>query len=170
MTAQTLSDYLKSYAVNTGYYDETFDAQGQARPHYQALVRLLLELSADELSYRQHAADLTFLNQGITFTVYSDEEGTERTFPFDLLPRIIPGAEWNHIETGLTQRIIALNHFLHDVYHDGKIFKDKVIPYELIASSKYYRREMRGVDLPLTLTYRCVGRIWCVYPMGSSWC
>ena len=94
------------------------------------------------------ASDFSFMNQGITFTVYGDEQGTERTFPFDLLPRILTAGEWDKIERGLTQRLTALNRFLHDIYHDGHIFKDGVVPYAMLASSKHYRREMRGVDVP----------------------
>ncbi|MBK9125861.1 MAG: circularly permuted type 2 ATP-grasp protein [Chloroflexi bacterium] len=144
----TLSFLLDHYPLHADAYDETFESDGSPRAPYRALVEKLSELSAEELAFRQRAADLTFLNQGITFTVYGDTQGTERTFPFDLLPRILSGKEWAHIEAGLTQRLTALNLFLHDIYHDGKIFKDKVVPYPLIASSKHYRREMRGVAVP----------------------
>lgn len=144
----TLSSLLKHYPVHETAYDETFTLDGEARSHYQTLIRRLSELSSDELVSRQRASDLAFVNQGITFTVYGDTQGTERPFPFDLLPRILTGAEWRHIEAGLTQRLRALNLFLHDIYHDGKIFKDKVVPYDLIAGSRHYRREMRGVDVP----------------------
>ena len=147
-TLRTLSSLLDQYTVKDDCYDETFTTNSEPRDHYESLVERLTEFSAPELAYRQQAADVTFLNQGITFTVYGDNEGTERTFPFDLLPRILTGKEWDQIERGLTQRLRALNLFLHDIYHDGLIFKDKVIPYELIASSKHYRDEMRGVDIP----------------------
>ena len=100
-----------------GAYDEMFDAGGSPRPQYGALYRRLLDLPAEELRYRQQAADLSFLNQGITFTVYGQEQGTERIFPYDLVPRILTAAEWQTIERGLTQRIIALNLFLKDIYH-----------------------------------------------------
>lgn len=144
----TLSTLLKHYAIHENAYDETFTLEGGPRSHYQTLVRRLAELSADELGFRQKASDASFLNQGITFTVYGDTQGTERTFPFDLLPRILTGAEWSRIEAGLTQRLRALNLFLYDIYHDGKIFKDGVVPYALIAGSRHYRREMRGVEVP----------------------
>lgn len=129
-------------------YDELFYPTGQPRPHYQALYQRLLELPAEELQRRQHAADLSFLHQGITFTVYGREEGTERIIPHDLLPRILTGAEWADIERGLTQRIIALNMFLQDIYHEGRILADKVVPRELIYSCRHYRREMRGLRVP----------------------
>ncbi len=129
-------------------WDEMFDRDGEPRPHYEELYSRLLEIPADELRRRKQAADLAFLNQGITFTVYGREEGTERIFPHDLLPRIISQAEWREIEAGLTQRITALNLFLHDIYHDGRILADKVVPREVVATCRHYRREMRGVQVP----------------------
>ena len=143
-----LASLLESYTIHQHAYDETFDIDNRSRKHYQTLVDRLLQLSAEELRFRQQASDTTFLHQGITFTVYSDDRGVERTFPFDILPRILTGREWSRIESGLTQRLTALNHFLHDIYHEGRIFKDKVIPYELVASAKHYRREMRDVEVP----------------------
>ena len=128
-------------------YDEMFAAPQRPRGHYTRLYERLLELPADELERRQTAADQNFLNQGVTFTVYGADEGTERIFPYDLLPRIITSAEWNVIERGLTQRITALNLFLRDIYHDGRILRDSVIPADLVLSCRHYRREMRGVRL-----------------------
>jgi uncharacterized circularly permuted ATP-grasp superfamily protein len=90
-------------------------------------------------------ADLALLNQGITFTVYGSNDGTERIFPYDLIPRVITAEEWSAIERGLTQRITALNHFLKDIYHDGRILAEGVIPRELIYSCRHFRREMRGL-------------------------
>ncbi|MFL5656557.1 MAG: circularly permuted type 2 ATP-grasp protein, partial [Ktedonobacteraceae bacterium] len=95
------------------------DVEGRPRPHYQELYHRLLEMPTEALYQRQQAANTAFLNQGITFTVYGDDEGTERIWPYDLLPRIITSAEWETIERGLTQRITALNLFLKDVYHEG---------------------------------------------------
>jgi len=143
-----LPTVLENYISDRHAYDETFDIDMQARPQYQSLVQRLIDLSSEELDARQSTADLTFLNQGITFTVYDDNRGTERTFPFDLLPRIITGSEWATIEAGLTQRLKALNMFIFDVYHEGKIFDDGIMPYDLIASSKHYRKQMRGVNVP----------------------
>ena len=131
-----------------GAYDEMFTGDGEPRAHYDALYRRLLELSPDELQRRQRAADLAFLNQGITFTVYGEGEGTERIFPYDLLPRIISASEWATLERGLTQRITALNLFLKDVYHDGMIMSDGVVPRDLVMTCKHYRREMRGLRVP----------------------
>jgi len=140
-----------------GAYDEMFDADGSTRQHYQALFQRLLELPQNELKQRQQAADLSFLHQGITFTVYGHDEGTERIFPYDLLPRIIPADEWDVIERGLVQRITALNLFLKDIYHDGHILNDRVVPRDLVYSCKYYRRQMRGVRVPNDVYVAVVG-------------
>ncbi len=126
-------------------YDEMFDSAGEPRPHYLDLYKTLLDLPGDELRRRKQASDLTFLHQGITFTVYGREEGTERIFPHDLLPRIITQSEWATIELGLTQRITALNLFLKDIYHEGKILSDRVVPREIVYTCKHFRRQMRGI-------------------------
>jgi len=126
-------------------YDEMFEPEGSARTQYDALYQRVLDLTQEELKHRQQEADLSFLHQGITFTVYGRSEGTERIFPYDLLPRIITAAEWATIERGLTQRITALNLFLQDIYHDQRIIRDGVIPPELIFTSQHFRREMRGL-------------------------
>ncbi|MDZ4763617.1 MAG: circularly permuted type 2 ATP-grasp protein [Chloroflexota bacterium] len=153
---QTFSDPFTQYDI-VGAFDEMFEADGSVRSHYQGIFQRLMELPADELKRRQHAADVSFLNQGITFTVYGDDEGTERIFPYDLLPRIITSAEWDIIERGLTQRITALNLFLKDIYHDAKIIRDGVVPGDLIYSCKYYRRQMRGVRVPGDIYVSVVG-------------
>jgi len=124
------------------------DVDGRPRPHYQELYHRLLEMPTETLNQRQQAANTAFLNQGITFTVYGDDEGTERIWPYDLLPRIITSAEWETIERGLTQRITALNLFLKDVYHEGRSLSDGTVPRWLIYSCQHYRREMRGVHVP----------------------
>jgi uncharacterized circularly permuted ATP-grasp superfamily protein len=129
-------------------YDEMFEKPGVPHAHYRELYRQLLELPPDELRKSQQAADLSFLHQGITFTVYGNDQGTERVFPNDLLPRIISGEEWRTVEQGLTQRITALNLFLDDLYHEGKILADGVVPRELIYSCRHFRREMRGLRVP----------------------
>ena len=136
-------------------FDEMFDADGQPRVHYHRLLEHLLELEPDDLRRSQHEADLSFFNQGITFTVYGRKEGTERIIPHDLLPRIITAAEWNTIERGLTQRITALNLFLKDVYSERRILKDGVLPAELVYTCKHFRRQMRGVKAPRNV-YVCV--------------
>lgn len=106
---------------------------------------------------RRRVADAAFLYQGITFTVYGQEQGIERIFPFDLVPRIIPRAEWSHIEQGVAQRVQALNLFLHDIYHDQRILREKLIPPELVFSSRHFRREMMGLNVPKDRYVHVVG-------------
>jgi uncharacterized circularly permuted ATP-grasp superfamily protein len=130
------------------FFDEMFSAEGPVRPHYAALFERFKSLDREEFDARRSAVDAAFLRQGITFTVYSDEQGTERIFPFDLVPRIIPNSEWTKIEAGLTQRMYALNLFLKDIYTDQRILKEKVIPAEDVLSAKHYRPEMVGVRVP----------------------
>ena len=148
-------------------YDEMFDAEGHPRPAYQELYHRLLEMPSESLVQRQQAANMSFLSQGITFTVYSSNEGTERIWPFDLLPRIITSAEWDTIERGLTQRITALNLFLHDIYHEGHILNDKVIPRWLIYSCPHYRSEMRGLHVPHDTYIAIVGSDLVRLPNGD---
>ncbi len=140
-----------------GAYDEMFDANGVPRAHYRGLFRALRELPPDELRRRKHAADLSFLHQGITFTVYGRDEGTEQIFPHDLIPRIITAREWSVIERGLTQRITALNLFLKDIYHEGKILNDGVVPREMVYSCRHFRRQMRGLHVPRGIYVTVIG-------------
>ena len=132
----------------TSAYDEMFAGDGSVHPHYRPINRRIIEMSADELQRRQNAAEQFFLHQGITFTVYGDEAATERIIPTDLLPRIITAAEWTQIDTGLRQRVKALNHFLADIYGPARIVSDGVVPYDLVFGSKHYQRAMRGVSVP----------------------
>ena len=138
-----LQHYLLDHA-----YDEMFASRDVLHGHYSPLLRRLGELPAAELQRRKQAADLSFLHQGITFTVYGREEGTERIFPYDLLPRLITSAEWAVVEKGLTQRIIALNLFLKDIYNEGRILKEGVVPREIVYSCKHFRRQMCGLQVP----------------------
>ena len=142
----TLPPPFERYELDDAY-DEMADSSGAVRPHYQHLYQALLGLPPEELRRRQQVADLSFLHQGITFTVYGRDEGTERIFPNDLLPRILTQQEWARIERGLEQRITALNLFLKDVYHDGKILNDGVVPREIVYSCKHFRRQMRGLHV-----------------------
>lgn len=148
-------------------YDEMFDAAGDPRPSFQFLYQRLLELSARDLQERQSYANHTFLNQGITFTVYGDDEGTERIFPYDLLPRILTAAEWAVIEQGLSQRIRALNLFLDDIYHEARILADRVIPRELIYTCQHFRREMRRVAVPRKVYVSIAGTDLVRLPSGE---
>ena len=139
---------MNQYATD-GFFDEMFAADGSGpRPHYAALGQHLGERGSAALLERKAKLERSFLRQGITFTVYSDNQGTERIFPFDPIPRVIPADEWSFLERGLTQRVIALNLFLHDLYHDARILKDKIVPEEIVKSAVHYRPEMIGVDVP----------------------
>jgi uncharacterized circularly permuted ATP-grasp superfamily protein len=136
------------YTIN-GVFDEMFEAPDKPRPHYAPVLERVFSLGPATIQRRRHLADLSFRNLGITFTVYSDQaSGVERIFPFDLVPRILPAAEWETIEAGLIQRIQTLNLFCNDVYGDQKILRDKVIPAEMIYSAKMFRRELRGLRVP----------------------
>src|ERR1700740_1899970 len=150
------SSTLPNYLLD-GAYDEMFGAPGQPRDHYLPLLETLTSLPGDEIRRRKHSADLSFLNQGITFAVYVREEGTERIFPYDLLPRIVTIAEWNHVERGLTQRITALNMFLRDIYNEGRCLADGVVPREMVYSCKHFRRQMRGVTAPKNIYVAVMG-------------
>ena len=129
-------------------YDEMFTAEGEVRPECKGLLDVFQQLDGDEFESRKSACDGYFLRQGITFNVYHDQQGTERIFPFDPVPRVLTSAEWEHLEAGLTQRIIALNLFLHDVYHDQRILNDGTIPRHYVENAQYYRKEFRGVEVP----------------------
>ena len=147
-----LDDYLLDHA-----YDEMFASPDQLRSHYEVLMEQFSALPRAEVERRKQAADLSFLNQGITFTVYGREEGTEKIFPYDLLPRMITASEWAIVEKGLTQRITALNLFLKDIYTEGRILADGVVPREIVYSCKQFRRHMIGLQVPRNVYIAVVG-------------
>lgn len=147
---------LHQYEFN-GSYDEMFSSSDHPRWQYRPLHNLLLSLGPGELRRSKNEADQSFFNQGITFTVYGNDKGTERIFPHDLLPRIITATEWEKIERGLTQRITALNLFLKDVYNEGKIIEDGVVPGSIVYTCKHFRREMRNVKVPRDVYVTVVG-------------
>ncbi|WP_295408040.1 circularly permuted type 2 ATP-grasp protein [uncultured Thiocystis sp.] len=132
------------------FYDELLAAPGQGRPALAGLLKDLESLGSDELVARQEAANVSIKEMGITFTVYSEEGGAiDRTWPFDIIPRIIPQAEWDRVDAGLRQRVKALNLFIDDLYHEQKIIKDGVFPAEVLAKSVNFRPQCVGVDPPL---------------------
>lgn len=145
-----------TYALDN-FFDEMFSAPGEPRTHYRVLQAQLSELTTQTFNERQREADMSFLYQGITFTLYGQQESSERTLPFDLIPRIIPRAEWDGLERGLTQRATALNLFLHDIYHAQRILKDKRMPAELVFGSRHFRREMLGLEIPKNIYAHIIG-------------
>ncbi|WP_226702681.1 circularly permuted type 2 ATP-grasp protein [Microbulbifer elongatus] len=128
-------------------YDEMLCSEG-VHAHYQAYLRWLENTPDATLEQKRREADTLFRRFGITFNVYGEEEGTERLIPFDLIPRIIPSSEWNHLELGLRQRVTALNRFLHDIYHDQEILNAGIIPAEQVLTNQQFQTAMLGVDLP----------------------
>ena len=138
---------LDSYQTEN-FYDEMFESDGRPRPRTALLADRLLSLSDGELERRQTAADLTLLNMGITFSVYGHSAGTEKVWPFDIIPRIVEFDEWNLIERGLKQRITALNLFIDDVYDKGRILQDKVVPTELLHTAKCFLDPCAGLKPP----------------------
>lgn len=127
-------------------------ASSAVRSHYRTYATWLAGQSDEQMRARREEAEVIFRRVGITFAVYGakdeDGSGTERLIPFDLIPRIIPAAEWDHLERGLAQRVTALNRFLHDVYHDQEILRAGIIPAEQVLNNSQYRQVMQGVDVP----------------------
>ena len=135
----------KSYHPGN-FYDEIISSPGYARRHAQALVSYLRSLNHAELLEKKRAAELAIKTMGISFTVYSDAGNIDREWPFDIIPRIIPEKEWSTTSKGLEQRVRALNCFINDIYNDQKIFKDKVVPRDLILNSGNFRKQCLGVQ------------------------
>ncbi|MDB5261477.1 MAG: hypothetical protein JWQ14_758 [Adhaeribacter sp.] len=139
------SGVFGNYQVPPQFLDEVFRNGGQVDPAYELIYNQFQKYSKEDFRSLNEHAKMSFLNQGITFSVYTDKaKGVERIFPFDLFPRIIPAAEWARLEEGILQRCIALNLFIQDIYNQKRILKDKVVPAELIFSSKNYNKEMIG--------------------------
>jgi uncharacterized circularly permuted ATP-grasp superfamily protein len=138
---------FRGYSLGDAY-DEMFDQALRPRPHYEALHRLLQGLAPDEFRRRKAMTDLSMLQDGVGFTVYRQEEGIERVWPMDPVPRIIPAHEWRTIECGLVQRITALNLFLKDIYHDQFILRDRVVDARLVYEGAHFRREFMGSSIP----------------------
>ena len=136
-----------------GFHDEMFVSRGQPRAGARPLADRIQGLQISEIHARQKAAEQAFFGAGVTFTVYDDDAGIERIFPFDIIPRIVEASEWEGLERGLRQRMLALNLFIDDLYHDQKIVNDGIVPAELIRSSKSFRQVCEGLDPPR--------RIWC---------
>jgi uncharacterized circularly permuted ATP-grasp superfamily protein len=129
-------------------YDEMRGPDGEVRAHFRVLSDWLAETPAERVAEKRREADLLFHRVGITFAVYGDQAGAERLIPFDTIPRIIPKPEWDEIERGLRQRVLALNRFLHDVYHGQEILRAGVIPAEQVLTNEAYQVAMLNLDLP----------------------
>ena len=130
---------------NPGNYDELLSQAGTPRPGGEQLAETLTKLTRKELAERQLAAELAIKVMGVTFTVYTEGKNVDRAWPFDIIPRVIPGPEWDKTEAGLKQRTRALNHFIQDVYGEQRIIKDKVFPAEVLAESVNFRKQCVGV-------------------------
>lgn len=141
------SELLNSYLVDMNTWDEMY-AHSDVRQQYQCVVEFLQQMNIEELNKKEEMAKKMFMSQGITFTVYSSGEGIEKIFPFDIIPRIITASEWSYIESGIRQRLKALNLFLKDVYNSQFILKDGVVPTDMIYSSPHFLREMHGFSVP----------------------
>mgnify|MGYP000863064822 FL=1 len=134
--------------MSTHFYNEMYDSAGVLRPHYRTFAEWLAAMPADRLERKRTEADTAFHRVGITFAVYGEESGTERLIPFDIIPRIIPAAEWQALQAGLWQRVKALNAFLHDIYHEQEILRSGRLPPEQVLHNAQFRPEMIGVDVP----------------------
>ena len=132
----------------TKFFNEMTADDGSVRAHYASYAAWLNETPPDRIARKRAEADALFHRYGITFAVYGEESGTERLIPFDIIPRIIPSAEWKALQAGLRQRVRALNMFLWDVYHDQEILKAGKIPAEQVLNNAQYRPIMQGVDVP----------------------
>jgi uncharacterized circularly permuted ATP-grasp superfamily protein len=138
-----------SYKVEP-FFDEMLKASGKPKDHYQKFYDMIKNFSVEELKEKHETAQLSFLRQGITFTVYHNNVGAERTMPFDFVPIIIPPKDWDIIEKGMVQRSEALNCFLQDVYNDQKIINDGIIPRNLVEENPYYyAKQIKGIKIPL---------------------
>src|SRR5919106_3219445 len=131
-----------------GFWCEMYGARTSPSPHAAGVCRRLSGMDLAELRRRAQAAEHELFNLGITFTVYSERGSIDRILPFDVIPRILSAEDWRIIETGVRQRVSALNAFLHDVYHEQKILKDGVVPPDLVRGNANFRPAMQGVDLP----------------------
>lgn len=142
-------DFLfSSYNQLPNTWDEMINSQSDIRPQYEAIISSLSKISKEELTKKEELSKQLFMSQGVTFTVYNDNEGIEKIFPFDIVPRIITTSEWDFIERGIKQRIKALNLFIKDIYNEQFIIKDGIVPADLIYNCPNYLREMKGVKVP----------------------
>ncbi|RXK47566.1 circularly permuted type 2 ATP-grasp protein [Aquirufa rosea] len=147
---------FKDYQTE-GFYDEMFSPEGELREGYEPFKERVEQLSKEEFLRRQQSAERALMAMGITFNVYSENEGTERIMPVDIIPRIVNASDWANVEKGLVQRITALNLFLSDIYSDQQIIKDGIIPKEVIYSSKNYLVPCMGIKPPKNIWIHITG-------------
>ncbi len=140
-----------------GSFDEMFAATDEPRRQYRRVADCLAELGPAGLIRRHQLAERSFASSGITFTVYQDDAGVEKIFPFDLVPRVISARTWARLEAGLIQRVTALNLFLEDIYHERRIIRDRAIPGEVVISSGGFRRELIGFPFPRAIHSHVAG-------------
>ncbi len=136
------------YDVEPKFHDEMFDADGAPRAACRQMMEALAGLASEDMAKLQESVYRRFLHEGITFTVLGGDEVTERIIPLDFVPRLMTGTEWDRIERGLKQRLVALNLFLKDIYHEGRSLRDGIVPVDLVLGSPQYRIEMRGINVP----------------------
>jgi len=142
------STILEGYRALDGTYDELVEAAGGTRKHALMVANLLANMNADTFARCQALAELALAQRGVTFSVYSDDRGTEKVMPVCLVPRVIGAAEWARLEKGLVQRLTALQTFLDDLYGEQRVLREHVIPPELIFGSKHYLPQLRGMKPP----------------------
>ncbi|XMO87502.1 circularly permuted type 2 ATP-grasp protein [Algibacter sp. AS12] len=142
------TDLFSSYDLLPKTWDEMYNDSSVFRTQYEEFITYLENTSSEKLTKKEDLAKQLFMSQGVTFTVYNDNEGIEKIFPFDIVPRIITSSEWQKIESGIKQRLKALNLFIKDIYNEQFIIKDGIVPGELIYSCPNYLREMKGVKVP----------------------
>lgn len=158
MTTKRENQLFSTYKPRPDFWDEmALNTEGGFRQHYDAVVKTMSQLPTTALHRKEDLAKELFMNQGITFTVYFENEGIERIFPFDIIPRIIQASEWTHIEAGVKQRLKALNMFLNDVYHDQNIIKEGIVPADLVISCPHYTREVDKIDVPYGIYVHIAG-------------
>ena len=148
-----MADINFSQYETTGFFDEMIDERGSVRPHYALFMDRMKKMGWKKLNFLQHSTDRAQLSMGMTFNVYSDNQGMERILHLDIIPRIINGEDWSFLEKGLKQRITALNLFIDDLYNEQKVLKDKILPKELVLSSATYLKQCIGLKPP--------ENVWC---------
>lgn len=142
------NNLFSSYDKLPKTWDEMYNNNSEVRSQYEGFIKYLENTSPEKLTKKEDLSKQLFMSQGVTFTVYNDNEGIEKIFPFDIVPRIITAKEWSKIENGIKQRLKALNLFIKDIYNEQFIIKDGIIPGELIYSCPNFLREMKGVKVP----------------------